>query len=245
MEEKLSVKENALEILDKQLSLRAKKNEYGVIVLSSATEPYLQFEPHYNLTRGILELILKYRFPVHVLTRSHLVVRDIDLLKQIDKSAILPDHLKDKTTRGVFVTFSFSTVEDSIARQFEPGATLPSVRLQTLKTILQEGFLSGVSMMPLLPYITDTTEQLHKSYSTFKEAGVRYLMPASITLFGSGPSDSKTLVMRVVEKYYPDILPKYQRFFSSADYLPAYYQQAFGKKMKELSIEYGIPRYIC
>src|ERR1700752_2951404 len=64
MAEKVSVKENALAILEKQLHNRAKKGQHGVIVLSSATDPYLQFEKEQGLTRGMLELILKYKFPV-------------------------------------------------------------------------------------------------------------------------------------------------------------------------------------
>src|SRR5689334_12241142 len=73
MEEKLSVKVNADELLEKQLQLRAKKNQYGFIVLSSATDPYLQFEKAYGLTRRLLEVILKYRFPLHIITKSDLV----------------------------------------------------------------------------------------------------------------------------------------------------------------------------
>ena len=90
MEEKLSVKSNALEILDKQLKNRAGKDQYGIIVLSSATDPYLQIEKDTLLTRKILELILQHRFPVHVITRSNLIARDFDLLKEIDEKAILP-----------------------------------------------------------------------------------------------------------------------------------------------------------
>src|SRR5215831_13868455 len=82
MEEKLSVKVNALEVLEKQLHNRAKKNQYGFIVLSSATDPYLQIEKDYLLTRKILELILKYKFPVHIITKSDLVIRDYDLLHE-------------------------------------------------------------------------------------------------------------------------------------------------------------------
>src|SRR5580765_5493213 len=73
MADKLSVKSNAVEILEKQLHNRAKKNQYGIIVLSSATDPYLQFEKELGLTRKILEVILKYRFPVHIITKSDLV----------------------------------------------------------------------------------------------------------------------------------------------------------------------------
>src|SRR6185312_12657195 len=87
MERSLAVKENAIELLDKQLSLRAKKNQHGIIVVSSATEPYLQFEEELQMTRKILERILHYRFPVHIITRSNLVTRDFDILREIDKQA--------------------------------------------------------------------------------------------------------------------------------------------------------------
>src|SRR3954465_11929134 len=65
MEEKLGIKSNAPELLEKQLALRAKKNQFGIIVLSSATDPYLQIEKETELTRKLLQIILKYRFPVH------------------------------------------------------------------------------------------------------------------------------------------------------------------------------------
>src|SRR5688572_9848113 len=80
MEEKLSVKSNAPELLEKQLLSLSRKNKYGVIVLSSATDPYLQIEKDLGMTRKLLEVILKYRFPIHVITKSDLVVRDFDLL---------------------------------------------------------------------------------------------------------------------------------------------------------------------
>ena len=241
MESRLSYKKNALELLDKQLSNRAKKGQYGYIVMSSATDPYLQFEEELKLTRGALELILKYRFPVHMITRSDLVLRDVDLLRAIDINAILPEELKDKPGRGAIVTFSFSTIEDEVARVFEPGATLPSVRLRTHEAILSEGFLSGISMMPLLPYISDTGESLHAMFSRFRSLGSKYVMPATITLFGEGPSDSKTLVFRAIEKHYPHLSEKYRKLFSGSTELPDYYNRAFGRKAGELSGTYNLP----
>src|SRR5688572_9000099 len=94
MEEKLSIKIDALEILEKQLSNRAKKNQHGMIVLSSATDPYLQVEKNYQLTRRMLEVIHRYKFPVHIITKSDLVVRGFDLLEKINRDAILPLDLK-------------------------------------------------------------------------------------------------------------------------------------------------------
>jgi DNA repair photolyase len=240
MEEKLSVKANAVELLDKQLTLRAKKNQFGFIVLSSSTDPYLQFEKETLLTRRLLEIILKHRFPVHIITKSDLVLRDLDLLKQISDNAILPSDLAEKLSHKLFITFSFSTLDDEVSKIFEPGATTPSIRLLAMKAVLEKGLFSGVSMMPMLPYITDSSESLHRMFSTFKETGVHYLFPASITLFGEGPADSKTLVLRAVEKHYPQLLDKYKKLFAHGPQPLPYYSNAFSKKMQELLKEYGL-----
>jgi len=240
MADKLSVKRNALEVLEKQLSNRAKKGQYGIIVLSSATDPYLQFEKEEQLTRKILGLILKYRFPLHVITKSDLVVRDLDLLSAIDQQAILPADLADKLAHRVFITFSFSTVDNSIARIFEPGATPPDKRLESLRAVLDHGFHSGVSMMPLIPYISDTTEQLERAFTAFKQAGVNYIFPATITLFGNDAADGKQLVFRAIEKHYPQLVEMYNKLFINGSEMPEYYKTAFYRKMKELCEQYGL-----
>ena len=237
----LSVKVNALELLDRQMFNRAKKNEQSFVVIASATDPYLSIEKEYEITRGALELALKHSFPVHIITKSNLVERDFDLLHQIDKEAKLPDDLQRSLGRGTVITFSFSTIDDSIGRIFESGAPSPSIRLETLKLTRKEGFKSGVSMMPLIPYITDTKESLNSMFSTFKQADASYVMPATITLWGNGKSDSKTLMMKAIAKHFPELVPKYEKFFSHSDQMPRYYQDAFNKKMKELSKEYELP----
>jgi len=235
----LSVKTNAIELLDKQLASRAKKKQYGIIVLSSATDPYLQIEKEYQLTRKALQVILKHRFPVHIITKSDLISRDLDLLKQIDESAILPEDLQH-LKRGVIVSFSFSSLQDQLGNIFEPGATPPSQRLKAVQQSLEKGLLTGISLMPLLPYISDTTEQLNLSFSTFKKLGVDYILPATITLFGNEKADSKTLVLTAIKKHYPELESKYLKFFSQKNQMPVYYQNAFNKKMDELCIEYQL-----
>lgn len=240
MEEKLAVKSNAPELLEKQLAARAKKGQYGFIVMSSATDPYLQFEKDYQLTRDLLKIIRKYRFPVHIITKSDLVLRDLDILSDIAQQAILPADLQDRLQHKLFITFSFSTLDDDVGRIFEPGAPLPSIRLDTLKHVRREGFFSGVSMMPLLPHISDTTESLHYMFRSFSEAGAQYVFPATLTLFGDGASDSRTLVFRAVEKHYPHLLDKYKKLFSGSTQLPAYYNEAFYHKAKELCEQYGL-----
>jgi DNA repair photolyase len=240
MAESVSVKINALEILERQLYSRAKKKQYGVIVLSSATDPYLQFEKETLLTVNILKLILKYRFPLHVITKSDLVVRDLDLLEEINRSAILPADLEGRLNQRVFITFSFSTLNDSISKIFEPGAPLPDQRIDAFKKVVERKFLCGINLMPLLPYISDTGESLELMFNTFSEIGAHYIFPATLTLFGDGPSDSKTLVLRAIKKYYPHLLGKYSRFFSEFNELPTFYNQAFYNKTKELSIKYNL-----
>jgi DNA repair photolyase len=213
MELKTSVKENAVELLDKQLGNLAKKGQFGFIVLASATEPYLQAEKEIGLTRKLLEVIAHHRFPVHVITRSDLVTRDFDILHRIDELSILPSDLAHATSRKVFITFSFSTLDNKIAAVFEPGATSPTSRLATLKKSVAAGFHSGVSLMPLLPAISDSQECLDNFYETFSAAGARYVLPASLTLFGESASSSKTLTFHRVEKFFPEKISTYKEVF--------------------------------
>lgn len=240
LEESLSVKTNAIEILDRQLFNRAKKQQYGFIVLSSATDPYLQFEKKYELTRRALEVIAKHRFPVHIITKSDLIERDFDLLREIDENAILPNDLKKTLNRGVIISFSFSTLDDAVAKIFEKGATPPSLRLKAVEKTVTEKFHTGISLMPLLPFISDTTEHLERLFKTFADLNVKYILPASLTLFGSGKADSKTLVMNAIKTHFPELETKYQKYFQNGYQMPEYYKKAFAKKMKELSLKYKI-----
>lgn len=178
LEESISAKVNGIELLEKQLHLRAKKQQYGFIVVSSATDPYLKIEEQYQLTRQALKLIARYKFPVHIITKSDLVVRDFDILHEIDKTAILPPDFGGKLQRGAIISFSFSTLSDQVAKIFEPGATPPSKRLEAFKATKSNGFLSGISLMPLIPYISDTSENIHLFFKTFKALHADYVMPS-------------------------------------------------------------------
>jgi DNA repair photolyase len=241
MARSMQAKDNAIDILDKQLALRAKKNQYGIIVVSSATEPYLQIEPEQQLTRRVLERILHYRFPVHIITRSDLVTRDFDILREINEVAIIPPDLQNILPAKALITFSFSTLDDDIAHIFEPGATPPSKRLECLETTLANGFHCGVSLMPLLPYITDTEEAIERFYSTFSKAGVRYMFPASITLFGYGPAASKTITLRAIAKYFPQLAESYNNLFASGYQTDRNYHKAFVNRIAAAQRKYGMP----
>ncbi|MFZ6002253.1 MAG: SPL family radical SAM protein [Bacteroidota bacterium] len=244
MEDKLAYKENAVQLLEKELALRARKSQYGFIVLSSATEPYQLWEEQLQLTRQLLEVILHFRFPVHIITKSTGVVRDFDLLQKINQQAVLPSDLAPVLAHKALVTFSFSTLDDSVARFFEPGATPPSLRLQALEQTVKAGFPAGVSLMPLLPYISDTHEALVNFYSMFKSLGAHYVFPASLTLFGSEAHDSKPLTLRAVRQYRAELAPRYEELYSNDQQLAGSYQREFKKRVGLVRGMYPIPESI-
>lgn len=236
----LSVKANAIPLLEKQLAARARKGQFGYIVVSSATDPYLGLEEELQLTRQALAVIAAHRFPVHMITKSPLILRDLDLLEAIRRQANVPADLAAQGMDGVIVSFSFSSLDDEVGAIFEPGAPSPTQRLDALRQVAAAGFRTGVSLMPLLPFISDTAHHLGFMLQQFKAAGARYLLPSTLTLFGSGKADSKTLTLNAVQKYYPHLLEKYARWFAEAEGMPAHYQAAFMKKIGELCVRHGI-----
>ena len=238
--DKLSVKINALDVFERQLKRRAEKGEYGFIVLSSVTDPYLDIEEEYQMTRSALKIILKYKFPVHVITKSTLVERDFDLLLAIDKVAVLPNDLKP-LKRGCILSFSYSTLDNDVARIFEPGAPTPTERLKIQAKAIEYGLFTGVSLMPMLPFISDTKVNLEHMFLSFQTINVNYILPATIGLYGTGKYDSKQMVLKAVKKHYPELYQRYLGYFSNSNELPIFYQQAFKQKMQELSTMYAVP----
>ena len=98
-------------------------------------------------------------------------MRDLDLLKEIDKNAILPDDLKPKLKHGVIISFSISTLDEKLAKILEPGAPRPIERLETMKRCKEEGFFTGICFIPVLPFLSDSEEQVEETIKTVKEYG--------------------------------------------------------------------------
>lgn len=240
LEEKLTVKCNVPEVLEKQLAARAKKNQYGFVAIGSATDAYIHHEEKYQLTHGILQLMLKYRFPVFISTKCLLIKRDIELLHEINKAAILPDDLKEKLNTGVILSVSLSSLDEQICNILEPGAANPAERLQLVKDLKQQGFLAGVNAVPLLPYISDTEEEMEKIIAAAKHYQADYILTGGLTLFGDGPADSKTLFYRFLERYDSSLLPKYKQLYSGNFYTSFTYQQKLKKKAAELCAKHNI-----
>ncbi|MHA1836257.1 MAG: radical SAM protein [Candidatus Odinarchaeia archaeon] len=239
-----SVKVNAPQLLEKQLSKRARKGEYGFIMLSTSTDPYVPIEEELKLTRKLLELILKYRFPVEVATKSKLVLRDLDILKEIDQKAVLPSDLKSKLKHGVIITFSISTLNKKLAKILKPGASTPEERLATMQKCKREGFLVGVSFIPVLPFLSDSEEQLDKMIKTAKDYEADLVFVGGLTLFGKGPADCKILHYKFLEKHHPELISKYNSLFKGS-YAPLKeYQRHLELKAKRICEKHGIRKGI-
>ena len=235
MSQGLAAKINAPALLEKELLRRAKRKEYGFIALSSATEPWMHAKKKYGLTRKCLEIIAGFRFPVHCLTKSTLILRDLDLLEKIDKNAILPKDLS-KLKRGVLITFSFSTLDEKIAKIFEPNASEPKERLETLQRMKEAGFYTGIAFIPVLPFISDSAEQIEEMIKAAKEFQADYVFVGALTLYGIG----KELYYKALEKHFPELLPKYRQLFKIFNQPSKAYQLRLEKKAKEFCEKYGI-----
>ncbi len=209
----LAVKVNAPKVLGKELHRRARRGEYGFISLSSATEPWMWIEEKYEVTRRCLRVIANYRFPVHCLTKSTLILRDIDLLKEVDDRAILPHDLKGRLRCGVLVTFSISTLDDGVAGIFEPNAPTPLERLEALSRLREEGLNCGVALIPVLPFISDSVEELEETFRIVRDFSPDYIFVGALTLNGLG----RQLYYRVLDRHFPELLPKYRGLFRSSN----------------------------
>ncbi len=133
------MKTNAPEVLYKQLKNRARKVEYGFIGLGSSTDPYPPMEKELEITRELLKIIYRFKFPVNVNTKSTLILRDMELLKKIDEKAVLPKRFQGKLDHGMIVSFSFSTVDPVLVDIFEPGASTVEERFGAMKKFSDEG----------------------------------------------------------------------------------------------------------
>ena len=240
MDEGLVVKVNAPELLDKQLSLRARKNQYGFVVVGSATDAYIHHESEWKITRRFLESLLKHQFPVFISTKTNLIRRDIDLLKEIDKQARLPEDLKDSINRGLILSVSLSTLDERISSTLEPGALLPGKRLELVNYLKNEGFLVGVNAIPVLPFISDTEEELDKIIEATKNSGADYILVGGLTLFGEGPADSKTLYFKFLERQFPELISKYQHLYQFGYSTQGDYQKKLKERADRLCSKYGI-----
>ncbi|MDD2643051.1 MAG: radical SAM protein [Methanobacteriaceae archaeon] len=240
------VKTNANDLLHQQLKNKAKKGERALFTIGSASDPYMEIEKELFMTREFLKIANKFHYPVHIVTKSDLICRDIDILQKINKNSILPMELVDKIDEKVIVSFSFSTVFDDVAKIFEPNAPKPTRRLKSIKKLKDAGFRVGITFMPILPFITDNDKVLRETIKIFKDYNVDYILPSTLTLYGESENDCRYKYLKKVKKFYPEYYDETKKLFESKvkgkylDYPNKHYQYNLLKKVKNLSKEYNI-----
>ncbi len=224
------VKSDAADLVYRNLKKLAKNQKRAFINLGSASDPYMEIEKELKLTREILKIFLRFKYPIHIITKSDLILRDVGILNKIKDSAILPEDLKDLKS-GVCVTFSFSTVDDDLASLVEPNAPLPSQRLDAMNTLASEGFYVGVAFMPILPYINDDLESIENAVKVFGKNNASYVLPASLSLFGSDKTSSKVKYLDFVKNHFPESLASVEKLFYNKQYPSQKYQNNLYKKV--------------
>jgi len=190
----IHVKVNAIDLLADALP---RKRVRGTIGFGSMNDTYMPVERKYKMTRRALELVVTHCFPVHIITKSDLVVRDIDLFKKISKVYAA-------------VSFTITTGDDDLARKIEPGAPPSSARFTAMKTLAEAGILTGMTMMPILPFIEDTVDNVTGLVEMAYEAGASYILP----WFGmSLRAGSRDYYYEKLDQRFPGIKEKYVRQF--------------------------------
>ena len=188
----VDVKINSVKVLEKEIKT-AKK---GVVLLSSVTDAYHPIEIKYELTREILKILLKYQFPISILTKSDLVTRDLDILTQF---------------KNCNVGFSFLSFDNRHRKDFEPVATPPQKRLEAMKRLKENGIQTYAFIGPIFPFLTDLTAMFKK----FKELKTDFIFCENLNhKAGTWQEISKTIKTK-----YPELSKKYEGiFFANNEY---------------------------
>ncbi len=205
----LLVKANALDLLRKELR---RKRAKGYVGTGSMNDPYMPAERELRLTRGALEILAEHAFPVHVLTKSDLVLRDADLLAEVERRAASPQ------SPGAVVSFTITTADDDLARQIEPGAPSPWRRFAALETLSKQGLCTGVMLMPVLPFLEDDPESVAEVVRRAASCGARHVVPA----FGVTLRDrQRDHFYRELDARFPGVRERYERSFGNRYSAPA------------------------
>lgn len=154
---RIYVKVNTPSVLRSELAKRSWKHE--TVAIGTVTDPYQPLEGTYKLTRGALEALRDYETPASVITRSPLIVRDVDVLQQLARCA------------GVHVSISIATLDEKLARDIEPTVAPPRQRLRAVRMLAEAGIHVNVALAPVLPQITDSTENIDAVVAAARDAG--------------------------------------------------------------------------
>lgn len=189
------VKSNAAEFLSKQL----KNIQKSSIIIGSVHDPYQKAEEKYKITRSILKTIKEHGFSCHILTKSDLILRDIDILSKI---------------KNCKVTISFTSFDDNVVNIFEKNAPSSKIRLEVIQKLSKNRIAVGAAIMPVLPFIVDD-RSLEEIFKKLNENQAQYILYKHLELKG----DQKTIFFSTLKNFYPTLVCKYEELYSDS-YMP-------------------------
>ena len=190
------VKANAIDLLRKEL---ASKRVKGTIGTGSMNDPYTPTEARCGLTGQALEVIAEFGFPVHINTKSDLILKDLDTLCAINRV-------------HASVCFSIATTHDVLARKLEPGAPLVSDRFKAMQVLSAHGIRTGIAMMPILPFLEDNEENIINIVEKAYEYGATFIIP----WFGMSLRDrQRAYYYDKLDRLFPGLRRKYETTFGS------------------------------
>jgi DNA repair photolyase len=221
-EQKIFIKQHTAELLRQELR-RVKPGEE--IAIGTATDPYQPAERRFEVTRAILEEFSLHRgFQISIVTKSNLVVRDVDLLRAV------------AVHNKLFVNITITTLNTDLARILEPRAPRPDLRLEAVRKLIESGVPAGVICAPVLPGITDSPRDLEALVRAVSDAGGKYIFANSLFL----KPCSAAVFMPFLEKEFPQLVESYRERFKESAFLSAPYRKRLSQLMARLRGKYGI-----
>jgi DNA repair photolyase len=221
-------KVNAPERLKKELACLKRK---GVVNLGLAMDPYQQAEKKFRLTQQILMVLRDNKCPFAIGTKSDLILRDLDLIVETAKKS-----------RGC-VSLSITTLDENLAKLIEPNAPPPKKRLEVVNKFASAGVTTGVWISPILPYITDTEENITRIIEASIENGAMYFL--------GGALDMRNAISfhHFLEQHFPSLIPKYDKLYKTKDntrthYPTEIYLYTLYKKFISICKNYGVEKYM-
>jgi len=223
-EQKIFVKQHAADLLRQELR-RVKAGES--VAIGTATDPYQPAERRFEVTRGILEEFARHSgLEIGIVTKSSLVVRDVELLRRI------------AANNRVFVSLTVTTVNTDLARILEPRAPRPDLRLEAVRQLNLAGVDAGVNLAPVLPEITDSPRDLEAVIKAASEAGAKSVFAGPLFL----KPCSAAVFLPFLEEHFPALLERYRKRYEDHAFLPKGYGERLSQLIAALRRKYGIQR---
>ncbi len=198
--ESVRAKKDSLLILRDELKRKVRS---GIIGTGAMSDPYNPFEKELMLTRHSLELVDAFNFGIAIVTKSSLITRDIDILRSI------------KEHSPVLCKITITTADDELCKKLEPNVSLSSERFKAIEKLSKYGIFSGVVMMPVLPFIEDTVENITAIVKKTAECGGKFIYPAfGVTLRQS----QRDYFLSKLKEIFPEkhLSEKYVRTFGNS-----------------------------